>query len=191
MPVGIFPPAPCMAYLWVAFHRAPGAQHDNTPAMAWNLRPIRLTASLLMLAISGFAAGGSINLQTDGRDAEARGNPVMLVLSAHGCPYCERLRQEILLPMERSGEYRDAVILREVLIDDLSPVTDFDGREIASSALAERYAVRVTPTIVLVDASGSPLAEPLVGINTVEFYGFYLDRAIAEARDRLRGVPAP
>ena len=52
-------------------------------------------------------------------------------------------------------------------------------------ALAARYAVSLSPTVLLVDASGKVIAGPLVGLMTVDFYGAYLENALEQAARTL------
>ena len=113
--------------------------------------------------------------------------PILLVVSQADCPYCKLLKREILEPMLLGGEYTDRVLIREFFIDSELPVRDFDGREVAPDGLAGRYGARLTPTVLLLDHRGRELTDPLIGINTVDFYGYYLDAAIDAARDRLDG----
>ncbi|MCK5361468.1 MAG: thioredoxin fold domain-containing protein, partial [Gammaproteobacteria bacterium] len=108
------------------------------------------------------------------------------VVSQADCPYCELLKREILEPMLISGEYDGRVLIRELLIDSELPVRDFDGQAIAPDALAQRYRARLTPTVLFLDDRGRELTKPMIGINTVDFYGYYLDAAIDVARERLR-----
>lgn len=111
--------------------------------------------------------------------------PILLVVSQTDCPYCKLLKREILEPMLLSGDYTGRVLIRELFIDSHLPVRDFDGRDVTPDDLAGRYRARLTPTVLFLDHRGQELAEPLIGINTVEFYGYYLDAAIDAARARL------
>jgi len=40
--------------------------------------------------------------------------PILVMFGTDECPFCERLREEFLIPMIISGDYTDKVILREV-----------------------------------------------------------------------------
>jgi thioredoxin-related protein len=120
-----------------------------------------------------------------GAQAHDRRLPILLVISQTGCPFCRQLKEEILRPMIISGEYVDKVIIREVLIDDLGPVRDFDGSKVEPGALATRYGARVTPTLLFLDHRGRELAERIVGINSLDYYGFYVDSAIHKARSGM------
>jgi hypothetical protein len=46
---------------------------------------------------------------------------------------------------------------------------------------ARRYGAEVTPTSLFMDGQGRELADRIVGISNIEYYGFYLDKAIASA----------
>ena len=111
--------------------------------------------------------------------------PILLVVSQADCPYCELLKREILEPMLISGEYDGRVLIRELFIDSGLPVRDFDGQVVVPDELARRYRARLTPTVLFLDHHGREIGKRMIGINTVEFYGYYLDVAIDTARQRL------
>lgn len=128
------------------------------------------------------------NLQEDGRQAIARQLPILLAFSADDCSYCELLEEDFLQPMLLSGEYRDRVIIRKLILDNGSYVEDFSGRQTEATRLSDQYRVFVTPTILFVDGHGRELAERMVGINTPELFGGYLDACIETA---LAGIRDP
>jgi hypothetical protein len=70
-------------------------------------------------------------------------------------------------------------------IDSALPLRDFDGQSVAPDALASRYRTRLTPTVLFLDDRGRELTERIIGINTVDFYGYYLDAAIDAAGEHL------
>jgi thioredoxin-related protein len=112
--------------------------------------------------------------------------PILLMFSAEHCSYCERLEEDFLKPMLRSGDYDDKVLIRKLKIDGFDAIRDFDGNKVDASAFAERYNVYVTPTVVFIDGDGSQLARKRVGLSTPDFYGGYLDESINTALDVLR-----
>ena len=77
---------------------------------------------------------------------------------------------------------------RKLVLDNGSSVIDFNGKAIDATRLSDHYRVFVTPTILFVDANGRELAERMVGINTPELYGGYLDVCIETA---LLGIRNP
>jgi hypothetical protein len=48
-------------------------------------------------------------------------------------------------------------------------------------AFARRYGTEVTPTLLFLEGKGRELADRIVRISNIEYYGFYLDKAIASA----------
>ncbi|MDH3526204.1 MAG: thioredoxin fold domain-containing protein [Gammaproteobacteria bacterium] len=126
------------------------------------------------------------DLQQDGQGARADRLPILLAFSAIGCSYCDDLEEEFLEPMLLSGDYADKIIIRKLIIDNGSHVRDFLGRSLEAAELAHAFRVFVTPTILFVDADGRELAERMVGINTLEMFGGYLDGCIDTALLKLR-----
>lgn len=130
------------------------------------------------------------DLQQEGHQAQSRQLPIMLTFSADDCNYCELLEEDFLQPILLSGEYGDRVIIRKLILDDGSSVSDFSGRDIEATQLSDQYRVFVTPTILFVDGEGRELAERMVGINTPEMFGGYLDTCIDTARASIRNPAA-
>ena len=126
------------------------------------------------------------DLQQEGQGARAGRLPILLAFSASECPYCEDLEEEFLEPMLLSGDYADKIIIRKLELDNGSRVRDFSGRSVEASELAHGLRVFVTPTILFVDADGRELAQRMIGINTLEMFGGYLDGCIDTALLNLR-----
>jgi hypothetical protein len=112
--------------------------------------------------------------------------PILLFFDRDECPYCEQALREYLVPFSRE-EWRGRALFRQVGIDRGDPVVDFDGTRTTHQALARRYAVFLSPTVLVVDANGQPLGEAIVGLLTVDFYGAYVDNALKAARAKLAG----
>ncbi|MCG6887468.1 MAG: thioredoxin family protein [Proteobacteria bacterium] len=130
----------------------------------------------------------SSDLLADGQVAKARQVPILIMFSMHQCPYCTVVREEFLKPMLRNKDYADKVIIREVHTDNYSSLRDFNGQLISPADLGQRYNASLAPTVVFVDGQGRELAKRLVGITTVDYYGGFLDDAIATSLQRLRRV---
>jgi len=130
------------------------------------------------------------DLQQEGQQARVRQLPIMLTFLADDCGYCELLEEDFLQPMLLSGEYQDRVIIRKLILDDGSSVNDFSGKDLEATRLSDHYRVFVTPTILFVDGSGRELAERIVGINTPELFGGYLEVCIDTARASIRNPEA-
>lgn len=103
---------------------------------------------------------------------------LVLMLHAENCPYCALMEREILSPMVVSGDYDKRVVIRKLQIDDSRNIKDFDGSIVEPSDISNRFSATVTPTLVFLDYHGKKKAETMVGINTVDYFGVYLDREI-------------
>jgi len=111
--------------------------------------------------------------------------PLLLMFSQHHCPFCKKLKSEVLEPMLKNPKYRQRIFMRELMIDFGSNLTDFKGKPTTGIDLFALYGMVVTPTIILVDGAGKEIAKRQNGVNTVEMYGWYLDQAIDDAVSSL------
>ena len=120
-----------------------------------------------------------------GRVAGRRRLPIVLLVSRSDCSYCALLKEEVLNPMMKSREYDDQALLGELMLDSVEPLRGFQGEYELRDDLASRFDADLTPTLLFLAPDGTELAPRIRGINTLEFFGFYLDRAIESARTRL------
>lgn len=115
--------------------------------------------------------------------AAARGQPLVVMITLVGCPYCEIVRKHYLLPMRREGLVH-AVQLD--VLDRTGNLQDFDGQMTTPAALATVWKARFTPTVLFFGPDGRELAERLVGVAVPDFYGEYLEARLTEARNKLK-----
>jgi len=126
------------------------------------------------------------DLAADASESRRRRVPILLMFDRADCPYCERALREHLVPMSGDAPWRDDAMFRQVEVDKALPVIDFDGNATTHRVIGARYGASLTPTIVVVDATGAPLADPVVGLMTADFYGAYLDDALKRGLAKLR-----
>lgn len=151
-------------------------------------------AGALILACAGSApAAQSVqklrfadDLAVTARDAKKRQAVVMLVFTEATCPYCMRAKRDYLEPTQASRDYGSKVVMREVDVRSSDTLRDFSGAATTQAAFAKRYAIRVVPTVIVVDYTGKPLADPLVGLLTEDFYQLYIERAVDAGQLKLR-----
>ena len=112
-----------------------------------------------------------------------RGEPLVVMVSLEGCPFCVVARDHYLGPMYAEGR------IELVQVDKRSrrPVLDFDGKPTTHDDLAHRWAVRVAPTVLFFGRGGVEVAERLVGGYLPDFYAAYLDERLHQARAAVRG----
>ena len=129
------------------------------------------------------------DLQQEGMAVTDKGLVFLLFVTREGCPYCARLRREVLRPMVIGGEYDNSLFIRELMMEPDTPVVDFDGSMASTAAVAARYGVSVTPAVLLLSGAGKLLTDPIVGFNNAESYSLSLDRALFEAIPSRAGTP--
>ena len=123
------------------------------------------------------------SLRQSAERAAAAGEPLVLMTSLSGCPWCDTVRQQHLLPMARAGQ----VVAFEIDIQDRSSrLQAFDGSFTTPAEQVRAWKARFAPTVLFWNARGQEIAERLVGVAVPEFYGSYLESRLAEARQRLR-----
>lgn len=140
-----------------------------------------------MTDLSNAAANSALPVPTSLRGAAqaaaARGEPLVVMTSLTGCPYCAMVRNHYLLPMRREGLVH-AVQLD--VQDRTGNLQGFDGQMTTPAEQARAWKARFTPTVLFFGPDGRELAERLVGIAVPDFYGEYLEARLAESRRKLR-----
>jgi thioredoxin-related protein len=114
--------------------------------------------------------------------AASKKEPMVLLISLPGCPYCELVRRNYLLPA-RNESGLEAWQLN--INDNSTPLTGFDGKTTTAAAWTKTWKVSFTPTVLFLGPEGQKLAEPLVGVAVPDFYGAYLEERLEMARTAL------
>jgi len=144
----------------------------------------------LALPCAARAADGLVhakNFQADARTAAKRRIPILVLFSSPTCGYCERVKREYLVPMDKDPAYRNRVIFREVTIGATTPLTGFDGAPTTEGAFAAANKVFMVPTVKVLDTRGNDASEAIVGLLSPDYYFGYLETAIDEGVRRVRG----
>lgn len=114
--------------------------------------------------------------------ALARKQPLLVMASLHGCPWCKLVRENYLAPMHAE----EALPVVQVDFGSAQATRDFAGQRTTHEALIRAWNITVAPTVLFFGAGGRELAERLPGAST-DFYSAYLDRRLAAARKALAG----
>lgn len=154
-------------------------------ALAW------IVACGVTAALAGEGVPAARDLQLDGADARAKGAAVLVVFVGARCPYCDLALNEVLIPTSRNPDYQRKLVMRRVQTRSGQPLRDFDGKRITQGEFAKRHGVSLVPTVMLFDHHGQPLTKPMVGITTVDHYGYELDLAIEEALAKIGSTSGP
>ena len=97
-----------------------------------------------------------LDLREDFREAKAAGKRFAVLFEQRGCPYCTRMHTEVLSQKYINDYVRENFVIVQLNLWGSREVTDFDGTVLPERALAERWGVIFTPTIVFLkdDLSG-------------------------------------
>ena len=151
-------------------------------------RIVALTAALLF-ATHTAAAGPPAALQSSLHEAGGRPDLLYVVLfSLPDCPYCVAVRQAYLPALPDDPRFGERVRIREVGIGSARTLVDFDGQKSSHAHVARRLKVKFAPTVLFLDTGGQPRAEPLLGGDSVGFYGGYLEKRVMQALEAITGA---
>jgi thioredoxin-related protein len=114
--------------------------------------------------------------------AKAKAEPLVLLISLPGCPFCELVRRSYLLPA-RLNEGLQAWQLD--VTDNTTALIGFDGQPTTAALQAKAWKASFTPTVLFLGDLGQELAERLVGIAVPDFYGADLEQRLVTARKAL------
>ena len=109
--------------------------------------------------------------------------PLVVMVSLHGCPFCKVVRENYLHPLLSSG-------LQVVQIDmrDMRSLADFDGASLTQDAWIRKQNIKLAPTVMFFGAQGREVASRLKGAYLPDFYGAYLDEQLVIARRAVAGA---
>jgi len=108
-------------------------------------------------------------------------DPLIVMVSLAGCPYCKMARESYLGPMQKQG----FPIVQVDMKSDL-PVKGFKGQLQTHDQLVKQWRVSVAPTLIFLGPQGQELVDRMEGGYLPDFYGAYLEERIAKARKILR-----
>lgn len=140
-----------------------------------------LFVSLILGLFSLSSHAGQItlaqDLEQDALESKNNHKPIVLFVTAEDCPYCEQLRKEYF----QFSTEDDRFLLREIELGVYHEMLNYDGKHSNHQLLADRYDISLTPTIAFVGPDGEPLAKPIVGILTMDFYHYYFEEALGKS----------
>ena len=126
------------------------------------------------------------SLPAAARAAAAQGQPLVVMTTLKGCPFCDVVRNNYLGPMLRQGQ---VVAIQLDMTDRTSALTGFDGKPTTPAAQVTAWKARLAPTVLFLGPDGRELAERLRGVAVQDMFGAYLDMRLREAHQRLTARP--
>ncbi len=154
------------------------------------LRALRVGCAAILASCALAAAAAepvpfARDLAADGRAARESGRVIVVLYATSDCPYCKKVRAGFLGPMHADAAAAKQVLVREVDVESGRAVVGFDGHPTTHAALGKGRRPRIVPYVVFLGPRGEPLADPLIGIASVDLYGGMLERRIEAARSKL------
>lgn len=145
-----------------------------------------LAVLILFLATTVASAGSPRVDWSDIADqARQQHRPILVVFSADTCGYCVKLKREVIQPLSYAPVEGHNLLIREFDINAGGKITDFSGESIRSRQFKRRYNIFAIPTLLILDANGQLLADPLVGYNSASEYRELLHASLAASFEAL------
>jgi thioredoxin-related protein len=114
--------------------------------------------------------------------AQARGEPLVLMASLPGCPWCELLRRNYLGPMRQDG-----VAAFEFMLNERhQKFKAFDGQSVSPSNWSDNLKIQIAPTLLFLDPKGQELVARIEGVASADMIGDLLDDRLSRARQRIK-----
>lgn len=145
---------------------------------------IRSCCITLLILVAPLATGAEPERVSDLRQQSSH-QVLLLLVSQPGCGYCDQVKEEVILPMIKSGLYVPHTLIQQIVINNGEQLIDYQGQRISATDFARRYDAWATPTLLFLDHKGRELAPKMIGFNTPEYYGYYVDRSLEQARGQL------
>ncbi|HWI81161.1 hypothetical protein [Ramlibacter sp.] len=112
--------------------------------------------------------------------ALGRGQPLVVLASLQGCPFCQLVRDNYLAPLRRDS----GLPVVQLDLGSRAALVDFQGGAGTHDELLRRWRVDVAPTVLFFGRDGREAAPRLVGMAP-DFYSAYLEQRLAAARRGL------
>lgn len=145
-------------------------------------RQVLLAGSAVCFSGESLAAPATlptaVSLPDELAQALKKNNPLLVMVSLEGCPFCKIVRENYLAPM------REEQGLSVVQVDMRSSrsMKDFKGATLSHDEWIRGWRIHVAPSVLFFGRGGVEIAERLVGGYIPDFYGAYLDDRLRLAR---------
>lgn len=89
-----------------------------------------------------------LDLREDLEEAKAEGKRFVVIFEQAGCVYCVKMHKEVLSQRYINDYVRKNFVVVQMDLWGAREVTDFDGKTLPEKALAKRWGVVYTPTVL-------------------------------------------
>ena len=115
--------------------------------------------------------------------AVRQGQPLVVLATLHGCPFCKVARENYLLPASK-----DSAVVTQIHFLSRMPLRDWEGRATTHGQVVKDLGIEVAPTVLFYGRGGKELVPRLTAGSTSDFYGAYLDERLAQARASFKSA---
>ncbi len=164
-------------------------KHSATPRRdAPGLGRRACLAAVAMLGLPGMARAapvtlpGAQSLRDELALALRSGNPLVVLVSLDGCPFCKVAREHYLGPM-RAQEDLPVV---QIDMHSAATVRDFRGALLTHEQQVRAWKIALAPTVLFFGRDGAEVAPRLAGIGSPDYYGAKLDQRLEQARVAIK-----
>jgi thioredoxin-related protein len=88
------------------------------------------------------------DLREDLDEANAEGKRMVLFVEQRGCIYCKKMHEEVFPQPDLSAYIEDNFFVVQMDLHGSSTAVDFDGEEAEQRALARKWGILFTPTLI-------------------------------------------
>lgn len=158
----------------------------NATALGLSRRQVVLAGGAVLAASPAWAAPATLptanSLPDELAQALKKGEPLLVMVSLVGCPFCHVARESYLSPLR----VQQGLPVVQIDMRNRQNITDFQGLTLTQDELIRRWGVKVAPTVLFFGRGGMEVAERLVGGYIPDFYGAYLEERLQAARAAVR-----
>ncbi|MBZ0225627.1 MAG: hypothetical protein K8F51_06605 [Comamonas sp.] len=112
--------------------------------------------------------------------ALAQHQPLVVMVSLHGCPFCAVVRNNYLAPMHE----REGLPVVQVNMLDPRATVALSGEPTTHEALVRAWGIAIAPTVLFFGRDGREVAPRLAG-GPNDFYSAMLDTRLEKAREAI------
>jgi hypothetical protein len=120
------------------------------------------------------------SLQVELTKALQQKQPLIVMVSLEGCPFCRIARSSHLVPMHKAGTPIVQLDMRSS-----QALFDFQGRATTHDQLIKQWRISIAPTLLFFGPGGREVADRMEGAYLPDFYGPYLDERLLKGRQAL------
>ncbi|MEJ8571171.1 thioredoxin family protein [Microbaculum marinum] len=145
--------------LWLAM---PAALASDEPAVADN-----------GLFTQPFFIETFLEFADDHAEAAAEGKGLVVIFEQRGCPYCREMHRVNFADPQIADFVSDHFNVIQLDMWGSREVTDFDGEQMEEKALARKWGVNFTPTLVFFAADADVAGKPGNTVESARLPGYF------------------